>query len=439
MAERTLFCGLPLEGRGTWEVESLRSYIERLAYAHSFKPRRLLEALFSRFPLGDESINMQHLLRFWDVHGHADAGPVLVRRLEAATLTPLTASTMRRFERLFSLVHLVRQKNPVYCPECCSDHEMPTYGRLLWEVQGVTACPKHRVLLRSVKRCDAPAAERLSVNRRPAMRAVCGGCGSIGFACVAEPAEPATDSAVWVAQQAGALLALDDSQLDGLTRESCLVGLRDVVQQAFGGSVVNASLDSGLARATVHTWLHGDGRPSLAKLLQFCLRARADLLELLRGRYQSTAKSDVEGPGPLTHLAPRPYVRPAMSRQDMEQRLKAALAAEEVVSVRRLCNEIGISPRSARELFPDLVRVLAKRSMVKGATDDERRFQEASEAYERAAEQLRAEGKFIGVKYLQQRAGLVAHSRNPARVRALRQVLEKMGDARAREGDDQRP
>ncbi|MBN8508652.1 MAG: TniQ family protein, partial [Burkholderiales bacterium] len=392
-----------------------------------------IESAPTHYPLGTETLSMQDLLKFWDVHGQAAVGPLLMRRLESATRTPLDASTMRRYQHLFSSRHLVQSKSPVYCPECCADHESPTYGRLLWEVQCVTACPDHRVLLRSARRCGAAASERLPVNSRPAMRSVCGDCGSIGFACIAEPPEPAPESLVWVAQQVGRLLALSDFEVSTLTRETSLAGLRDVVDRAFNGSVVNASLESGLARATVHSWLRGGSKPCLSMLVQLCLRARADLLELLRGRFHSTAAAGVEGFGPLESLAPRPYARPVMSRQQMAQRMEDALASDEVVSVRKLCNGMGISPRAARERFPEFVRSLARRSRVKGALDDERRFQEAAEAYSRAAEELRAEGKVAGAKYIQKRAGLVAFSHNHARVRALSHVLAKVAVAEARD------
>lgn len=67
---------------------------------------------------------------------------------------------------------------------------------------------------------------------------------------------------------------------------------------------------------------------------------------------------------------------------------------------------------------------------MKAAVDDERRLQNAADAYDRAAEELQAEGKVPGVKYIQMRAGLVAFSYNRARVRALQQVLAKVAEAR---------
>lgn len=424
MRERSLFYGLPLEGCGTGEVESLRSYIERLAVAHSFKPRGLLETLFSRYPLGADSFNPIDV-KDWNVHGHSETGLTVLRRLELATLQPLQSATMHRFRHVLSPGHLVRRRLHMYCPECYAQSAEPTHSCLLWELSCVLACPKHGVMLRPVKRCGAPVTDWLPINRRPAMKSVCNRCGTIGLACVAETPVAATRECVWVAQQAAALIALKDEDVRELTRETLVRGLRKLVNEAFGGRVVDASLTSGLARATVHNWIAGPSRPNLPMLLQLCLCAKADLLALMRGHLQPATEADTLDFAALPDLAPRTYVRSTASAQAIEAALRDALLGEPVVTIRETCAKLGITTRRARKLFPHLVRELGARFVAHARLEHERRFQRAVVAYGQAAEELSAEGKVVGAKYVQQRAGLVAFSQNPLRARALQDVLAK--------------
>lgn len=424
MRERSLFYGLPLEGCGTGEVESLRSYIERLAVAHSFKPRGLLETLFTRYPLGADSFNPIDM-KDWNIHGHSSTGLTVARRLELATLQPLQSATMHRFQHLLSPAHLVRRRQHMYCPECYAQNEEPTHSQLLWELNCVLACPKHRVMLRPIDRCGSPIAEWLPINRRPAMKSVCNRCGTIGLACVAGTPAAATRECVWVAQQAAALIALQDAEVRELTRETLVRGLRNVVNEAFGGRVVDASLGAGLARATVHNWIAGPSRPNLPMLLQLCLRAKADLIALMRGHFRAAAGAEALDFAALPDLAPRTYVRSTASTQAIEMAFRDALSSGHAVSVRETCEKLGISARRARKLFPDQVKELGARFVAHLRLEHERRFRRVVDVYGQAAEELSTEGKVVGAKYVQQRAGLVAFSQNSLRASALQQVLAK--------------
>lgn len=434
MAERSLFYGVSLEGPGSWEVESLRSFIERLAVAHSFKPRGLINTLLEALPLGNASINIEHLLRAWDVHGYGQSGPLLMTRLEQATSASLAPSTLKRFEHVLSAVHLTRRRDSVYCAQCCAvrGEASPAYGRLLWEVQCVAACPRHGVTLRSTKVCGASAADRLALNHRPAMRGVCSDCGSIGFACIRSTPVVASDAHVWVAEQVGELLSLSESEVQALCSESLHAGLRAVIDGAFGGMVVPAAIESGLARATVLTWLKGTMRPALSMLVQLCLRAQASLVECLRGQYVVADAWCGNGLGPLEALAPRPYTRTLLTHEDIRRRLEYAIASEQPVSTRQLCDEMGVDTREARRRFPALMGTIARRSQVRNAMDDQRRYAVAFDLFRNAALELAAEGLPVTDKFVQARAKMAAFGMNPMRVKALADAIASVASDKSR-------
>jgi len=435
MSERTLFYGLPLACDGSAEVESLRSYVERLSYAHNLRPRRLVEVLLERYPVHGIGFDYATLLRHWDVHGSGKSGTQLTERLEKATLTPLGHSTLHRFAGLFPAAHFARYRDTAYCPECVAETEDPTHGRLLWEVQCVTACPKHRVLLRAAAECGAPKEERLPVNRRPAFRSVCSACGSIGFRCLTDAAIPAPIEAVRVAEHVGKMLALSDAQCAGINLASLQAGIGELVREVYGSRVANAAVDAGLSRGSVSTWVRGVNRPSLSQLVQLCLRANAELVALLAGRYERVGDNEDEF-GVQAKLTDRSYVRVVMSDHDILATLDEAAKETDAPTVQTVCARIGLNPRVARAKFPVAVGRLVARCTERRVAEWNQRHEDAVVAYTKAAAALQERGATVGAKALQREARLVAFSQNPARVRALDSVLKKVAEGAERvQGD----
>ena len=282
MLERTMFYGLPLAGVGTSRVESFRSYVQRLALAHCMKPLALIDTLLERFPWAGPMFDMPSVLKDWRVHGVSQVGVELRQRFASATGVDLERSALGAFSGLVAGSHLARLGSARYCPLCV--REPDAYGQLLWEVACVRVCPEHRVRLREATVCGAPESERLPANARPKASHVCSTCGSLGFACLTDAVTPATDEELWVAEQVGRLLAVAPQVGAAWTPTALQQGLRKVVDGAYHGSVVAASLGAGLSRASVCTWVSGKFKPSFAGLMQLCHHARVDVVELLGGR-----------------------------------------------------------------------------------------------------------------------------------------------------------
>jgi hypothetical protein len=201
-------------------------------------------------------------------------------------------------------------------------------------------------------------------------------------------------------------------------------GIKDLVDKVFCGSAVRASLESGLARATVWNWLKGS-RPSLSQLVQVCVHANADLVALFDGRYSPVSETG-EGLSLSRKLADRPYVRTPLTDEQMSAALTEALDAAEAVSAAKVCARLGVDPKTARNRFPELTHRLGQRFLAASAEDGRRRFRAAQAAYVKAASDLQAEGKTVGAKNVQRRAGLVAFSLHPGRLRALNEAIAQV-------------
>lgn len=416
MLKRTLFYPKALTGQGTADVQALRSYIEHLAFAHHMKPRSLLELLVEQAPRAGRQSFPREFARM-RIHGHASLSKDLQDRLEAATGVSLAGSNLLRFTNVLAPTNLTRD-DTLYCPCCVAEGDDMPYIRLLWKLQCVTACPVHRVKLRSSDHCGAAASDKLPVHKRPAIGGVCAQCGSLGFKCITAPAEAASPQEVWVATQAARLLATPvDSTFELADLQS---GLKELVDRTYDGSVVAASLSSGLARASVHSWVAG-ARPGLPWLLQLCMHAGADPVALLGGSF--VALPDQALSGRQYEVLPRDYKFAATDDATIRQRLTEASQAAEPPSIREFARECGIHVDTPRQRFPAEVTLLAaaRKSYVERLNEE--RYQAAVQAYRAAAKALAAEGMTIHIKRVQERSGLVAFSQHRSRVRALRTVM----------------
>jgi hypothetical protein len=420
MTARSLLYAQSLMGEGTADVESLRSYIQRLALSHSVKPRALLGILLAAFPLVGIDHDLHTLLQHWGVHGSAEIGVQLQERLQKATGISVKVATLGRFSKVLADVNLVRARTRewFYCPCCVQEGEEPPHGKLLWEVQSVVACPTHRVRLRSTKMCGAGADERLRPSQRPSLSGVCGQCGSVGYRCCAEAPSPASDAEVWIAEQVGRLLALPVDVVSRFSKSTLQVGLEKLVEFQYG-SPVNAALQSGLSRASVWTWVKTDMRPTLPGLMQLCHHAGCDVVSLLGGEFVPLPKTS-----PVAHrVLRRTYIR--TTHTDAQIREMLLLAAEESAppTLAAFSRRIGLNEDAPRHRFPEESRVLAAAHAAYARSENQRKFDEALAAYSAAADVLTSKGMLVGAKYLQQEAGLVAFSQNEPRVRAMNIVI----------------
>jgi hypothetical protein len=96
-ANRTLFYGQQLMGLGGGQVESLRSYVLRLALEHCLTPHKLMEELFERYPLCGRKHNIRDTLATWDIQTQSEYGVEARERFEAATGVALHSASIARF------------------------------------------------------------------------------------------------------------------------------------------------------------------------------------------------------------------------------------------------------------------------------------------------------------------------------------------------------
>lgn len=224
----------------------------------------------------------------------------------------------------------------------------------------------------------------------------------------------------WVAEQAARLLELPLEAVASFTPETLRSGLVELVKGAFKGSVVRASRESGLSRASVCTWVKG-ATPGLPWLLQLCFTARADVVALLGGSFRllendGSARESID-------VMPRTYNQAALTAPEISQLLRQAVSEPEPPTLRQFALRNGLHPDTPRHRFPEEATALARARATYEERAREQRFRQAVGAYTAAGHSLQQRGLAVHAKSLQTESGLVAFSQHPPRVRALNAAL----------------
>lgn len=135
----------PLEpcGLGTPWVESLTSYLKRLAYAHHLK---VVDMVMFCSTQTDHSALLSEIHKLSRIDGMTDSGGVWAALLGDLTCQPsVSCLSMSYWRSLFNPHRMLRQHH-AWCPQCfaaATQQEIPCYEALAWRLQCVEMCTIH--------------------------------------------------------------------------------------------------------------------------------------------------------------------------------------------------------------------------------------------------------------------------------------------------------
>lgn len=135
----------PLEpcGVGTPWIESLTSYLKRLAHAHHLKVVDMVKFCSSQT---DKAVLPSTLQKLSRIDGMTDGSGVWAVLLGDLTCQPsVSYLSMRYWRSVLNPYRMLRQSH-AWCPQCfaaAAQQEMPCYEPLLWRLQCVEICTLH--------------------------------------------------------------------------------------------------------------------------------------------------------------------------------------------------------------------------------------------------------------------------------------------------------
>ena len=166
-------------GQGTAEVESLPSYIFRLAYEHGVSVGTLLPWVY-RVVSGGTILKKPHL--------SGKKGTYTISRINSYSeelrvfLAELTGQDLSCWPLKFLDEHIYQISTEIegfrWCPECLSEMSLidtPRYNKQIWHMRGVTHCNLHRTPL--VQYCSMCGKEQALISSEHPF-GWCGFCGN---------------------------------------------------------------------------------------------------------------------------------------------------------------------------------------------------------------------------------------------------------------------
>lgn len=368
-------------GVGAPLVESLTGYIARLAEAHGVEVNKLItgEILprLGRANLLDPRGHGRAV--FWQtltpgINGTQAFAQDVVTALESLTCrSNLRCLTMRTWAEVVQPAGLLHRTG-AWCPACYEEWRRTgqvIYEPLLWAVEAVTVCQRHRRRLQRV--CPHPDCRRAPpVLGRRSRPGHCPWCERwLGHPQEAEPIETDALTEVewrwhaWVAEAVGELLAATVSLGAPPQRERIGQALHTCVEQVTGGNFSALARKLDLGRLRMVEWHEGSALPSLEMLVWMCHRVGTTPLRFLTDDLLVVAPGAIDLP-PLSTPPRRPNSPPCpFDLAEARQALEAALASDNQPppSLAQIARHLGRPPTSVQHRLPELSRAISARRL----------------------------------------------------------------------------
>lgn len=430
-------------GMGTPNVESLTSYMSRLAEAHSVSLRTLtiqellplLKCDYLFNPFGNT------LGGFWKETARALNGTGILSRDWAQALERLTLHTDLRYLTFLpwsTVLTPQRQMrfNRAWCPDCFTEWQAtgrPIYEPLLWNVTTVSLCIHHKRTL--VEQCPYPDCHTtLPVLASIFHPGYCSKCSRwLGVTTALSDTSWTTEQwhwQIWVVETVGELI----SHNKDLTTAPHLENIPDLLvasrEQVAGGRLQNLAENLQLSRRTLTAWQSGKQIPQIESLMRLCYWCGVSLYDLFTSKpgtldyanLKIHSLPDIPNPTKNRRL-PIPFdvVR-------IRQRLETVLVCEEQPppSMRTVAKSLNYSPRELREKFPELNRAISSRRKNYYKVHHEQMFQQLRYEVRQATLKIHSQGLYPSSEKVGSLLGDPAIMRNPNISRFRHEILEEL-------------
>lgn len=433
-------------GVGTPHIESLTSYLARLAEAHSVSLRTLVKQellpLLKRDYLSNPFGNS--LGAFWIEAARALHGIGMLAQDWAQILERLTLRTDLRFLTLLPWAAVLTQQRLLrltraWCPNCLLEWQaagQPIYEPLLWHVNTVSVCPCHQRAL--LERCPYPDCHStLPVLASCLHPGYCSKCSRwLGVAANPPNTSWTTEQwhwQIWVADMVGELLLHNTD----LTIPPHLRNIPDLItaarEQIANNSMQNLEKSLQLSSRTLNAWRSGKQIPQLESLLRLCYCCEVSLYDMFTLRSGTLHWSklkirvlpDIPNPsGSRRHRIP-------MDRVSLQRSLENVLAHQEQPppSMRTVAKRLNHSPRELREHFPELNRAISNRRKDYYKIQREHRLLRLKEEIRQAMLKIHSQGLHPSSNRVRLLLSQPAVMRDPIFFRFWREILKELQQA----------
>lgn len=372
--KRSLLYHLPPVGVGTPYVESLTSYINRLAQAHHVLPESLVKHVI--IPVLDSPViskqQQEKLGIIWKrntrtLNGINATASSWIHVLEQLTLrNDLQFLTMLPWSNVLSKTKLVRHYR-AWCPYCFEEKKQLghiIYEPLIWCVDAVKICSIHNISL--TIHCPNPRCQQLTSPFTAQMRpGYCSQCQSwLGEDSKVErtPSQNEYDSVdqAWLVQAVQELLVAAPLLPNVISRQQAAAAFQPYLDQFAEGTI------SILARhvrqknaAGLRGWIKGRSMPRFAAFLDICYQLKTTPLAFLTQDpdvllIEKGFQSIDTGTGIIRRTQHGKI-------KQLQQLLEEMLTEYPPLSLKEVARKLERTPRLLKSYFPDISQEIVVR------------------------------------------------------------------------------
>lgn len=358
-------------GVGTRYVESLTSYLTRLAQAHALRVRDV--ALHEIAPLLDqhyapEFVHMMFSRESHGLNGISSWSAIAIWALEKLTERhELSFLTMQVFGTVLAAGGLMRSVQ-AWCPQCYHGWRQtgqPIYQPLLWALQVNIICPVHRQPLQ----VQCPACQT-TVPFLTSQSAVgyCPRCqGWLGSSTPtpsgATLSKTELEQVLWKVQTTGELLAVAPYLTVPLSKERVAQAMAAYVESTPTESALGLTTRANLPQGCLRPYLKKTPTVRLDRWLDLCWRLELSPFHLLID--PETIKPNIQNNIDWGQEMRAKFNEPSRSleRGEVQQILITLSTSDEIPppSLKEVARRVKQSTDALRQHFPDLCRMIVKR------------------------------------------------------------------------------
>lgn len=283
-------------GIGSPYVESMSSYIKRLANAHGvvlvrFFNWAIIPTLEKMMLENRKYSNLQYSTPplASAANGANRAADMWMEVLERLTqFKKLHSLTMTTWYGIISEQKLVRGYE-AWCGDCYQEWQEQAkviYQPLLWFLTPITVCPKHKVLL--CFECNY-CGNKQKLTCKYSSPGYCLSCGKWLGSCLTNKrkstlVENKSEQQLWFSKATGNLLVSASKRSSSPSRKRLMRAFSKCLNSIAGGCSRTLANQLQVSTTTINLWKQGKVVPSLELLLRLCFEAKVSLLGFLNGR-----------------------------------------------------------------------------------------------------------------------------------------------------------
>ena len=400
-------------GVGSSLVESLTSYVIRLAEAHSIPPRVLVSYEIA------PHLKQSYLGRSLDYRGRVDTQVLTLFWRESMTLNGLTSwaedwvqalehltqrqdlsfLTMLSWRSVFSPFRLMR-RTQAWCPVCYEEWREAgkvLYQPLLWALQSIHLCPQHDIPL--LEQCPSEECKhklpflfsQIQVGYCPKCHRWLGGPLQRHESASPSSKEMEKQRHQQERQALGEMLAFAPSLTTPPQQEVFLLTTTTYIHEMTNGNGAEFARQSQLREGTLYDWIHVRKLPQHDRFLRMCVSLGVSPLDWLTGKTLEAIASKKLVPRKQLSVKKRRGKGRNVDAKSARSALEAALHSSEgfTSSAEQIASSLGCSPTFLITKFPKLYQALVEKRRNERRERKDERMQELRIALEAT---LRSEG-----------------------------------------------